>query len=91
MRSVGAGHARDGKMGEVAGGSHQRWSVRECVPTLERGNDQKSAGEIARAVGCAVRTMFFRWHRLRNSETDDHPWRVPAGNIEEKCSIGGCY
>ena len=44
LLSVGAGHARDGKMGTVVGGSHQRRSVRECVPTLERGNDQKSAG-----------------------------------------------
>ena len=24
-------------------------------------------------------------------ETDDHSWPVPAGNIEEKCSVGRFY
>ena len=47
---------------------------------------EKSAGRIVRAVGCAVRTMFF--HAIA-CETDDHPWLVPAGNIEENCSVGG--
>ena len=46
---------------------------------------EKSTGRIARAVGCAVRTMFF--HAIA-CETDDHPWLVPAGNIGENCSIG---
>ena len=47
---------------------------------------EKSTGRIARAVGCAVRTMFF--HAIA-CETDHHSWPVPAGNIEEKCSVGG--
>ena len=32
-----------------------------------------------------MRTMFF--HAIA-CETDHHPWPVPAGNIEEKCSVG---
>ena len=41
-----------------------------------------------RAVECAVRTMFFLPIAC---EADHHPWLVPAGNIEEKCSVGGFY
>ena len=32
-----------------------------------------------------MRTMFF--HAIA-CEADDHPWRVPAGNIGGKCSVG---
>ena len=35
-----------------------------------------------------MRTMFF--HAIA-CEADHHPWLVPAGNIEEKCSVGGFY
>ena len=38
-----------------------------------------------RAVECAVRTMFFLPIAC---EADHHPWLVPAGNLEEKCSVG---
>ena len=41
-----------------------------------------------RAVECAVRTMFFLPIAC---EADHHPWLVPAGNLEEKCSVGGGF